>query len=130
MLCIASTISDICAANSLHLISLAGRDYTPVTTNLTLNNTNAAIPQTVTIPILDDLFLEGSEVFNMTLTTNNYNAMLLPNTIIVIIEDVEGKLKRRDYHTASYPVSFPFLKEPGKRPFLFFLAFLPLSYIL
>ena len=74
-------------------ISPAGGDYTPVTTDLTFNSTNAAIPQTVTIPILDDLLLEGSEVFNMTLTTNNSNVTLLPNLTTVTIEDVEGKLK-------------------------------------
>ena len=77
----------------MHLISPAGSDYTPVTTDLTFNSTNAAIPQTVTIPILDDLLLEGSEVFNMTLTTNNSNVTLLPNLATVTIEDVEGKLK-------------------------------------
>ena len=77
----------------LHLISPAGGDYTPVTTDLTFNSTNAAIPQTVTIPILDDLLLEGSEVFNVTLTTNNSNIMLLPNLTTITIEDLEGKLK-------------------------------------
>ena len=76
----------------LHLISPAGSDYTPVTTNLTFNSTNEAIPQT--IPILDDLLLEGSEVFNVTLTTNNSSVTLLPNLTTVTIEDVEGKLKR------------------------------------
>ena len=86
-------ITFICAANSLHLISPAGGDYTPVTTDLTFNSTNAVIPQTVTIPILDDLLLEGSEVFGMTLTSNNSNVMLLPNLTTVTIEDVEGKLK-------------------------------------
>ena len=83
---------NICAANSLHLISPAGRDYTPLTTDLTLNSTNAATPQTVTIPILDDLLLEGPEDFGMILTTNNSNVTLLPNAIIVTIEDEEGKL--------------------------------------
>ena len=86
---------NICATNSMHLIFPAGGDYTPVTTDLTFNSTNEAIPQTVTIPILDDLLLEGSEVFNVTLTTNNSNVMLLPNLTTVTIEDVEGKLKRR-----------------------------------
>ena len=89
----------ICAANSLHLISPAGGDYTPVTTDLTFNSTNAVIPQTVTIPILSDLLLEGSEVFNVTLTTNNSNIMLLPELATVIIENVEGKLKEVIYHT-------------------------------
>ena len=81
----------------MHIISPAGGDYTPVTTDLTFNSTNAAIPQTVTIPILDDLLLEGSEVFNVTLTTNNSDVTLLPNLTTVTIEDVEGKLKKIDY---------------------------------
>ena len=90
----------MCAANSLHLISPDGGDYTPVTTDLTFNSTNAAIPQTVTIPILDDLLLEVSEGFNVTLTTNNSNVTLLPNLATVTIEDVEGKLKEEiDYFT-------------------------------
>ena len=79
----------------MHLISPAGSDYTPVTTDLTFNSTNAAIPQTVAIPIRYNLLLEGSEVFSVTLTTNNPNATLLPNLTTVIIEDVElyGKFK-------------------------------------
>ena len=93
MLCTAYTILDTCAANSLHLITAAGSDYTPVATDLTFSSTNAAIPQTVTIPILDDLLLEGSEVFNVTLTTNNSNVTLLPNLVTLTIEDWEGKLK-------------------------------------
>ena len=97
MLCDACTRLDICAANSLHLISPDGSDYTPVTADLTFNSTNAAIPQTVTIPILDDLLLEGSEVFNVTLTTNNSNVTLLPNLATLTIEDWEGKLKEIDY---------------------------------
>ena len=112
MLCTTCTILDIFTANSLHLISPAGSDYTPVTTDLTFNSTNAAIPQTVTIPILDDLLLEGSEGFNVTLTSN---VTLLPNLATLTIEDVEGKLKK-DWlfnHTvvASYPGSSPLLKE-------------------
>ena len=87
---------DVCAANSLHLISPAGSDYTPVTADLTFNSTNAAIPQTVTIPILDDNILDDSEVFNVTLTTNNSNIMLLPELTIVTIQDI-GKLKKIGY---------------------------------
>ena len=61
-----------------------------MTADLTFNSTNAAIPQTVTIPILDDLLLEGSEVFNVTLTTNS--AVLASDFTTVTIEDVDGKL--------------------------------------
>ena len=86
----------VCTANSLHLISPAGSDYTPVTTDLTFNSTNTAIPQTVTIPILDDLLLEDSEVFNVTLTTNNSNVTLLPDSASVTIEDLYGKFIVRD----------------------------------
>ena len=81
----------------LHLIYPAGSDCTLVTTDLTFNN--AAIPQTVTIPILGDLLLEDSEVFNVTLTTNNSSVMLLPFLANVIIENVEGKLKEVINHT-------------------------------
>ena len=89
----------------MHLLSPAGSDYTPVTTDLTFNSTNEAIPQTVTIPILDDLLLEPSEVFNVTLTTNNSNIIVLPPGLAtVIIEDVEGKLE--DYFTIQPPTSF------------------------
>ena len=85
----------------LHLIPPAGSDYTPVTTDLTFNSTNAATPQTVTIPILDDDLLEGFEVFNVTLTTANSTSTLLqdsnvtlyiqPDLATVTIEDWEGK---------------------------------------
>ena len=96
-----STRIDICATNSLHLISPAGSDYTPVTTDLTFNSTNAATPQTVTIPILGDDLHEGFEVFNATLTINNSTSILLqdsnvtlyiqPDLSTVTIEDWEGK---------------------------------------
>ena len=70
-----------------------------MTADLTFNSTNAAIPQTVTIPILDDLLLEGSEVFNVTLTTNNSNVIFLPELTTVTIQDVESKLKEEINHT-------------------------------
>ena len=70
-----------------------------MTADLTFNGTNAATPQTVTIPILDDLLLEDSEVFNVTLTTNNSNVIFLPDLATVIIQDVESKLKEEINHT-------------------------------
>ena len=74
------------------LISPAGGDYTPVTTELTFNSTNVDVPQTVTIFILDDLLLEGPEFFNVTLTSPNSSA-ILTDSITVIIEDEDSKLK-------------------------------------
>ena len=70
-----------------------------MTDDLTFNSTNAATPQTVTITILDDLLLEDSEVFNVTLTTNNSNITFLPDLATVTIEDVESKLKEEINHT-------------------------------
>ena len=70
-----------------------------MTADLTFNSTNAATPQTVTITILDDLLLEDSEVFNVTLTTNNSNITFLPDLATVTIEDVESKLKEEINHT-------------------------------
>ena len=81
----------------MHLISPAGSDYTPVTTDLTFNSTNAATPQTVTIPILDDLLLEDSEVFGVILTTNNSNVTFLPSLATVTIQDWECKLKNKSF---------------------------------
>ena len=63
-----------------------------MTTELTFNSTNVDVPQTVTIFILDDLLLEGSEFFNVTLTSANSSA-ILTDSITVIIEDEDSKLK-------------------------------------
>ena len=61
-------------------------------TELTFNSTNEDVPQTVTIFILDDLLLEGSEFFSVTLTSPNSSA-ILTDSITVIIEDDDSKLK-------------------------------------
>ena len=103
-----------------NLIFAAGGDYTPVTTDLTFNSTNAAIPQTVTIPILDDLLLEDSEVFNVTLTGSNSNATLyiLPDLTTVTIEDVDGKL---NYSVGLLSADY----REGNRTSIIFLSLYP-----
>ena len=76
-----------------HLISPAGGDYIPVTTDLTFNSANVVVPHTVTIAILDDLLLEDLETFNLTLTAANVNSnATLPDPVTVTIEDVDGEL--------------------------------------
>ena len=57
-------------------------------TELTFNSTNADVPQNVTIFILDDLLLEDSEYFNVTLTRANSST----DSFTVIIEDDDSKL--------------------------------------
>ena len=63
-----------------------------MTTDLTFNSANSDMPQTVTICIFADYVLEDSEVFNVTLTTADSNATLVPNSATVTIEDVDGKV--------------------------------------
>lgn len=71
-------------------ISTAGGEYTPLTTDLTLG---ATMPTTmVTVFILDDLLVEGSEFFNVALTTADPNVTLAPDAATVTIEDEDGKL--------------------------------------
>ena len=62
-----------------------------MTTELTFSSTNADVPQNVTIFILDDLLLEDSEYFNVTLTRANSSA-ILTDSFTVIIEDDDSKL--------------------------------------
>jgi len=82
----------------MHLISLAGGDYTPLTTDLTFGNATGA--RMVTIVILDDLLFEDSEFFNVTLTTTDPSVTLQlePDAATVTIEDEDSKLP----HTHSY----------------------------
>ena len=60
-------------------------------TELTFSSTNADVPQNVTIFILDDLLLEDSEYFNVTLRRANSSA-ILTDSFTVIIEDEDSKL--------------------------------------
>ena len=71
-------------------ISTAGGDYTPLTTDLTFGATMPT--KMVMIVIFDDLLVEGSEYFNVALTTTDLNVTLAPAAATVTIEDVDGKL--------------------------------------
>ena len=67
-----------------------------MTTDLTFGN--AAVTRMVIIVIQDDLLVEGSEFFNVTLTTADPSVTLEPDDATVIIEDGDSKL----LHTHSY----------------------------
>ena len=63
-------------------------DYTAVSENLTFNATVSF--HMVTIPILDDLIVERSEVFTLALTSTDPAVILNPSSIT--IEDEDSKL--------------------------------------
>ena len=74
----------------MHLISPAGVDYIPLSTDFTFGN--ATVTKMVMIVILDDLLVEDSEFFNVTLTTTDLSVSLEPDAATVTIEDVDGML--------------------------------------
>ena len=68
----------------------AGMDYTAVSRNLTFNAVIST--QMVTIPILDDIIVERSEMFTLALTSTDHAVILDPSSSSVTIEDVDGEL--------------------------------------
>ena len=68
----------------------AGVDYTAVSRSLTFNA--AVSTQTVTIPILDDLIVEHSEMFTLTLTSTDPAVILHPSSSTINIEDIDSEL--------------------------------------
>jgi len=63
---------------AIHLISPAGGEYIPLTTDLTFGS--GAVTKMVMIVILDDLLVEYSEFFNVTLTTTDLSVTLEPDS--------------------------------------------------
>ena len=61
-----------------------------MTADLTFGN--RAVTKIVMIVILDDLLVEDSEFFNVTLTTTYPSVTLEPDAATVTIEDVDGTL--------------------------------------
>ena len=74
----------------LHHFSSAGSDYEAIITNLTFN---VHMPtQLITIPILDDLIVEGrTESFRLTLATTDSAVTLDIQTATVYISDDDSK---------------------------------------
>ena len=64
-------------------------DYTVTSSDLTFDV--APSSQTVTIPILEDNIVEGSETIIVTLTSTDPAAILNPQSASVTIEDNDGK---------------------------------------
>ena len=64
-------------------------DYTVTTSDLTFDV--APSSQTVTIPILEDNIVEGSETIIVTLTSADPASILNPSSASVTIEDNDGK---------------------------------------
>ena len=63
-------------------------DYTVTTSDLTFD---APSSQTVTIPILEDNIVEGSETIIVTLTSGDSAAIVNPQSASITIEDNDGK---------------------------------------
>ena len=82
---------------AIHLISPGGGEYIPLTTDLTFGS-GAVTTKMVMIVILDDLLVEDSEFFNVTLTTTDPSVTLEADAATVTIEDVDSKL----LHIRSY----------------------------
>jgi len=64
-------------------------DYDVTSTNLIFSATTSS--QIVTIPILEDSIVEGSETINVTLTSVDPAAILNPASAVISIEDNDGK---------------------------------------
>ena len=71
------------------LISSAGEEYTPVSTNVTFNAT--ASTHTVNIPILDNEIVAGSTMFTVSLTSADPAAILNPASADITIEDDDSE---------------------------------------
>ena len=70
-------------------IHAASVDYTVTSSDLTFNTTTSS--QTVTIPILEDNFVEDFETIIVTLMSADPAVILDPSSASVTIEDDDGK---------------------------------------
>ena len=71
------------------LVSPAGEEYTPVSTNVIFSNSTST--QTVDIPILDNVIVADPTVFSVTLTSNDTAVVLGPASANITIEDEDSK---------------------------------------
>ena len=71
------------------LISSAGEQYIPVSTNVTFNASTST--HTVNIPILDNEIVAGSTMFSVFLTSADPAVILNPATADITIEDDDSE---------------------------------------
>ena len=71
------------------LISSAGEEFTPVSTNVTFNATTPT--HTVNIPILDNEIVADSTMFSVSLTSADAAAILNPASVDITIEDDDSE---------------------------------------
>ena len=71
------------------LISSAGEEYTPVSTNVTFNASTST--HTVDISILDNEIVADSTVFSVSLTSADSAAILNPASADITIEDDDSE---------------------------------------
>ena len=82
--------STIAASMILHsLISLAGEEYTSVSSNVIFNANS--LTQTVNIPIFDNEIVAGSTMFSVSLTSADPAAILNPASADITIEDDDSE---------------------------------------
>ena len=86
IICCKSFVSVILPAVS-HISAMV--DYTVTSSDLTFEAATSS--QTVTIPIVDDDIVEGSETIIVTLTSADPAVILNPPSASVTIEDNDGK---------------------------------------
>ena len=71
------------------LICIAGEEYTPVSTDVTLNASTST--HTMNIPILDNEIVAGSTMFSVFLTSADPAAVLNPASADITIEDDDSE---------------------------------------
>jgi len=82
------------------VISSAGEEYTPVSTNVTFNASTAT--QTVNIPILDNEIVAGSTMFSVSLTSADPAAILNPASADITIEDDDSEEPQIIVHVGEH----------------------------
>ena len=78
-------------------------DFLNISIDLTFNTSSPT--QTVMVPILNDMILEGLEYFSLVLVSNDPAATLNPATAnINVLDDIHSTLKTPDLHNLQYAI--------------------------